>query len=135
MNAHEYGQTVHEVSEFLGKYFDVLQSQDQALFDEVFNSAGVLYSSDGDELTVRPVVPVYRDIVAGRPSPASLGSPRDDQVVLLDVLSPTAAFAKVRLRLNDSIMVDYLSLLKTDGAWSIVAKIYHREGPAHPVAG
>jgi len=38
----------------------------------------------------------------------------------------------VRLRLFDNIMMDYLNLLKVDGHWSIVAKIFYRAETLKP---
>jgi hypothetical protein len=69
-------------------------------------------------------------MVKNRKSPVEMGSGRKDEVVFLDILSDTMAFAKVRLQLFDNIMVDYLNLVKVDGNWSIVSKLFYREGPA-----
>ena len=35
--------------------------------------------------------------------------------------------AKVRVRINDMVFVDYLSYHKVNGAWLITSKAYHRE--------
>lgn len=80
-------------------------------------------------LVVRPR-PEYRAMVQGRASPQSGGFPRDDEILMIDVLSPDMALAKVRLRLFDNTMVDYLNLMKIDGRWCIVAKHFHRAGSA-----
>jgi hypothetical protein len=69
-------------------------------------------------------------MVQGRKSPASGGFPRDEQVLTLDVLSPTMALVKVRLRLFDNIMEDHLNLMQHEGRWMIYAKHFHRVGSA-----
>jgi len=46
---------------------------------------------------------------------------------MLDMASPTQALAKVRVRINDMMFVDYLSYHKSDGRWLITSKAYHRE--------
>ena len=120
---------IAEIEAMLADYFEVLQSQVLADFDRIFHPAGVLYSALDGEMIVRPV-PLYREVVANRRAPALDGHGRADQVLSIDVLSPEMAFAKVRLQLGESMMVDYLNLLKVDGRWQIVAKLYHREGPA-----
>lgn len=120
---------VDEIRHFLGSYFDVLQNQDLALFDRVFHSDCVLYSQQDGVTTVRPF-PEYRMIVEGRKSPLSGGFPRSDEVLMIDVLSQEMALAKVRLRLFDNIVVDYLNLMKIDERWQVVAKHVHREGSA-----
>lgn len=114
---------------FLSDYFEVLQTQDMALFDRVFHQDCVLYSQQDGQRVVRPFA-VYREMVQGRASPASRGCPRDEQILMLDLLSPTMALAKVRLRLFDSIMEDHLNLMLHEGRWMIYAKHFHRAGSA-----
>jgi len=118
---------IDEVNEFLGRYFEVLQTQDMRLFDEVFHKDCVLYSQQDDLLVVRPFA-VYRDMVAARQSPASMGSPRDEQVLGVDVLSSSMVLVKVRLRLFNNIMEDHLNLMKHEGQWMIYAKHFYRVG-------
>jgi len=69
-------------------------------------------------------------MVEGRASPESGDFPRRDEVLMIDVLAPDMALAKVRLRLFDNIMVDYLNLMKIDGQWQIVSKLFYRAGSA-----
>jgi hypothetical protein len=65
-------------------------------------------------------------MVQGRASPQSQNSPRDEHVLMIDLLSPEMAMAKVQLRLFDNIMVDHLNLMKVDGRWTIMAKHFSR---------
>ncbi|MGQ5524068.1 nuclear transport factor 2 family protein [Chitinimonas sp. PSY-7] len=121
--------TVNAIREFLGTYFEVLQTQDLGLFDQVFHPGCVLYSQQDGATVVRPL-PECRRMVEGRHSPQSGGFPRNDEILMVDVLSPDMALAKVRLRLFDSIMVDYLNLMRVDGQWRVVAKHFHRDSRA-----
>ena len=118
-----------EIREFLSTYFEVLQTQDMALFDSVFHKDCVLYSQQDGALVVRPYA-AYRAMVQGRASPASTGSPRSEEVLALDILSPTMAMVKVRLRLFNHIMEDHLNLMKHEGRWMIYAKHFTRAGSA-----
>ncbi len=120
---------VDEIHCMLKDYFDVLQNQDMATFDRVFHPDCVLYSAQDGALVVRPYKE-YRAVVQGRKSPQEGGFPRHDEILSVDIMAPEAAMVKVRLRLFDNIMVDYLSLLKINGQWMIMAKIYHRQAPA-----
>jgi hypothetical protein len=60
------------------------------------------------------------------------GKPADDEarrvrrIAAVDV-SGDAAIAKVELLYPNARFVDYLSLLKVDGRWTIVNKIFHRQ--------
>lgn len=116
---------IEEIKTFLNDYFEVLQTQDMAMFDRVFHKDCVLYSQQDDTLVVRPFAQ-YRSMVQGRQSPATKGAPRAEQVLMVDLLSPTMALAKVRLRLFDNIMEDHLNLMKHEGRWMIYAKHFYR---------
>lgn len=116
---------IDEVRGFLAGYFEVLQTQDMALFDQVFHPGCVLYSQQDGQLTVRPFA-AYREMVSQRQSPASQGSPRQEEVLLIDVLSPTMVTAKVRLRLFNNTMEDHLNLMKHEGQWRVYAKHFTR---------
>jgi hypothetical protein len=67
------------------------------------------------------------DFAAGAP-----GKPADDEarrvrrIAAVDV-SGDAAMAKVELLYPNARLVDYLSLLKIEGRWTIVNKIFHRQ--------
>ena len=85
---------IDDLRPFLADYFEVLQTQNMALFDRVFHPDCVLYSQQDGQLVVRPYA-VYREMVQGRKSPASGGYPRDEQVLMLDVLSPTLSLIHI----------------------------------------
>lgn len=122
---------VDEIRTFLKDYFDVLQNQNLTLFDKVFHASCVLYSYQDGSFVARPFAE-YRAMVQARQSPEAGKFPRKDEVLSIDVMSPETALVKVRLRLFDNIMMDYLNLLKVDGHWSIVAKIFYRAETLKP---
>ena len=95
----------------LNDYFEVIHTQDLELFDQVFHERCTLYSAQGNELVLRPF-DVYRDQVANRQSPKELGNPRDDQILEIDQISDTMAWAKVQLQMFGGIMQDYLNFVK-----------------------
>jgi hypothetical protein len=111
----------------LDDYFEVIHAQDLELFDQVFHKHCTLYSAQGGELVLRPYQ-VYRDQVAGRQSPKELGNPRADQILEIDQISDTMAWAKVQLQMFGGIMQDYLNFVKIDGKWWIIAKLYEKVG-------
>jgi len=111
----------------LDDYFEVIHAQDLELFDRVFHERCTLYSAQGTELVLRPF-DVYRDQVANRQSPKDLGNPRDDQILEIDQISDTMAWAKVQLQMFGGVMQDYLNFVKIDGKWWIIAKLYEKVG-------
>ena len=120
---------IDELRPFLADYFEVLQTQDMALFDRIFHKDCVLYSEQDDQLVVRPFA-AYREMVQGRQAPAEGGFPRDEEVLMVDRLSASMAVVKVRLRLFDNIMEDHLNLMRHEGRWMIFAKHFFRVGSA-----
>ena len=106
----------------LDNYFEVIYAQDMSLFDQVVHKDCCLYSAQGGELVLRPYA-VYRDQVANRQSPKELGNPRKDQILEIDQISDSMAWAKVQLQMFGGIMQDYLNLVKIDGKWWIIAKL------------
>ncbi len=111
----------------LDDYFEVIHAQDMALFDQVFHKDCCLYSAQGGELVLRPYA-IYRDQVANRQSPKELGNPRKDQILEIDQISDSMAWAKVQLQMFGGIMQDYLNFVKIDGKWWIIAKLYEKVG-------
>ncbi|MBK5377243.1 nuclear transport factor 2 family protein [Pseudomonas sp. TH08] len=118
---------INEIKAMLENYFSVLQTQDLQGFDEVFHPGCVLYSAQDGEVTVRPFAQ-YRAMVQGRESPQERGFASLDEILMIDVMSPEMAMVKVRLRLFDNIMVDYLNVMKVQGKWMIFAKLFHKQG-------
>ena len=108
-------------------YFRALYACDVDLLDSVFHPASTLFDVDEETVTVDPY-PAWREVVANRQSPASVGQSREEEVVNIDWLSDDAASVHVRLRVLDSIFVDHLSFVRGPEGWQIVAKVWHLEG-------
>jgi len=107
-------------------YFRALYACDVELLDSVFHPASSLFDNDEGVITVDPY-PAWREVVANRPSPASIGQERLEEIVHVDWLSESAAVVHVRLRVLDSVFVDQLSFVRGPNDWRIVAKVWHLE--------
>jgi Putative lumazine-binding len=115
-----------ELTEAVQLYLDLMYDGDVKKFDRVFASTSQLHGFRGGKMTCWPAAQ-YKEVLAGRKSPKALGSPREEQILLLDFASLTQALAKVRVRINDMVFVDYLSYHKLGEQWIITSKAYHRE--------
>ena len=115
-----------ELTEAVQLYLDLMYDGDLGKFDKVFYPSSQLHGFREGKMTCWPAAQ-YKEILAGRKSPKSLGSRREEQLLLLDLASPTQALAKVRVRINDMVFVDYLSYHKIGGSWLVTSKAYHRE--------
>jgi hypothetical protein len=70
----------------------------------------------------------YREVLAKRESPKSLGASRDEAILLLDIASDTQAFVKAKVKINTAVFIDYLAFHKIDVSWKITSKGYHLQG-------
>jgi hypothetical protein len=107
-------------------YFRALHACDVVLLDSVFHPASTLFGVDEGPVVVDPY-PVWREVVANRPSPASVNQERDEEIVSVTWLSKKAATVHVRLRVLENIFVDHLSFVDGAEGWQIVAKVWHLE--------
>ena len=114
------------LSEAVQRYFDLMYDCDVSMFDRVFASTSQLHGFREGQMSCWPAAH-YKEVLAGRTSPQALGATRDEQLLLLDITSSTQALAKVRVRINDMVFVDYLSYHKIDDSWLVTSKAYHRE--------
>lgn len=107
-------------------YFDALYACDLSLFDAIFHPACSLFDADEGAITVDPIA-AYREVIAKREPPASRLQEREDEIILIDWLSPASVTVKVRLRIHSNIFIDHLCFVKGTEGWRIVAKIWHLE--------
>jgi Putative lumazine-binding len=110
----------------LQRYFDLMYDCDVSNFERVFAATAQLHGFREGEMHCWPAAQ-YKQVLAGRTSPKALSAVREEQLLLLDVTSSTQALAKVRVRINDMVFVDYLSYHKIDDTWLVTSKAYHRE--------
>ncbi len=107
-------------------YFDALYHCDTERLNSVFHETSSLFDGDEGKVFVEPIKSFSAD-VGGRVSPASKGQTREDEILLIDFLSPVSAVVKIRLRAHQNIFVDHLSFVKGEKGWKIAAKIWHLE--------
>jgi len=118
MMAAEQDSDLPAITALLGQYFDGLHRADTALLDRIFDDEARLYAPG-----VRRSKSQWLELVANRPVPAQLGHAFAYQILSVD-LSGEQAMAKVFCPLLGRQYLDYLSLLKEQGRWRIVAKQY-----------
>lgn len=115
----------------LDNYFELMHTQNMDLFDKVFHESCSLFGVPDGALNIRSAA-VYKDAMANRQSPAEKGEARRDEILFVDQLNDSLALARVQLEMFGGVMQDYLSLLKIDGQWLIVAKTWARVSDAMP---
>lgn len=108
------------------RYLDLMFDNDVSRFDEVFARSAQLHGLRDGELRLLPAQD-YKEALASRPSPKSKNAPRQQEVLLVDFASPTQALVKVRVRIDTTQYLDYLSYHCINDAWLITAKSFHIE--------
>ncbi len=104
------------------KYVDGLRVGSTASVAEAFHKDAVMYGFTNGELLGGPIANLFDFIEKNGKAP--------DISTRLDVLAITPTTAVVRVDMEkDAIGADYndyLTLIRIDGAWKVIAKVYHQ---------
>lgn len=107
-------------------YFDALYECDTEKLNSVFHENSSLFDADNGAILVEPIASFSRD-VGSRTSPESTGQAREEEILMVDWLSPISATVKIRLRAHQNVFVDHLGFVLGADGWKIVSKIWHLE--------
>jgi Putative lumazine-binding len=111
------------IEQTIQTYLDGLYDGDADKLAAVFDETSALTFEHNGKVTVLPLAQWLKS-VRERPAPKAKGLPRDDAILLIDQSGPTTAFAKVKCQIPPRYFTDYLSLLKLDGRWVVVQKVF-----------
>ena len=111
------------IKQVIQLYLDGLYEGDVGKLQVAFHPTSALTFADGEHIKI-----TTRDewcaAVKNRPSPQAQNLDRHDELLLLDQSSPVTAFVKLKCAIPPRFFTDYLSLLKIEGRWQIVQKIF-----------
>jgi hypothetical protein len=107
-------------------YLDGLYEGDADKIASVFHPTSALTHEEAGTLTPRPR-DQWLEAVRNSPSPKALGLSRHDEIIQVDEASPTTAFVKLKCAIPPRFFTDYLCLLKVEGRWQIVQKVFATE--------
>ena len=123
---HEHGSSGSEADAVRASVQHYLQGHatgDGAHFEMVFHPESKLFWMRDGQLNQR----TSADYIAGAGGePAADEVQRKRRIAMVDVTG-SAAVAKVELDYPGAMITDYFTLLKVDGEWKIVNKIFHVE--------
>lgn len=111
------------VTGVLETYFDGLYHADTDRLAAVFHAKAIYATADEAPLLYR-TMEEYFLVVAKRESPASRAEPRRDVIDAIEFAGENTAFARVRCSIGMRGFTDFLTLVRTDGAWRIMAKVF-----------
>ncbi len=120
------GSEFEAVAAVLQDYFDGLHHSDTQRLRRVFHPRA-LYACATDGTLLALGMDEYVPIVDKRPSPASRGEARSDRILAIEFAGPLTALARVECAILPKRFTDLLTLVKLDGRWQIIAKVFHYE--------
>lgn len=112
-----------EIPSVLADYFDALYHCDIEKLALVFHPQAIYATADETSLLVR-TMGEYFPVVAARQSPASRGEARRDHVDEIQLAGENTALARVRCSIGQRDFVDLLTLVRVEGRWWIIAKVF-----------
>jgi hypothetical protein len=107
----------------LADYFEALYYCDTEKLQKVFHPKAIYVTADEAPLLYRTMAE-YVPIVGARQSPASRGETRRDSIDAIELAGENTALARVRCSMGSREFVDFLTLVRTDGVWRIIAKVF-----------
>jgi hypothetical protein len=112
-----------EVGVVLQDYFDALYFCDVEKLQRVFHPAAIYATADETPFLHRSMSE-YVPVVAARQSPASRNEARRDHIDSIEFAGDNTAFARVRCSIGRRDFVDFLTLVRVDATWRIIAKVF-----------
>ena len=116
-------QVFAAIGAVLSDYLDGLHFCDLARLEAVFHPRAVYATADEAPPLIRSMEE-YFAVIAKRQSPASRGETRRDHVDSIELAGENTAFSRVRCTIGDRDFVDLLTLIRVDGRWRIISKIF-----------
>jgi hypothetical protein len=118
--------SIESLTAAVQRYFDLMYEADTSRWDRVFRPSAQLHGLREGKMAMF-TSQGYKELTDSRPSPKSLNAPREEEILMIDFASPTQALAKVRVRINKTVYVDYLTYHRVEGEWLISSKGFHVE--------
>jgi Putative lumazine-binding len=113
-----------EIIEVLQLYFDGLHYSDTSRLKRAFHPKAS-YVCAVESPLLQLDMGEYFPIVDKRPSPASLGEPRRDRIISIEMAGPVSAFARLECAIGPKRFIDLLTLIRVDERWQIISKVFH----------
>jgi len=107
----------------LQTYLDGLYHSDTKRLRQVMHRDAI-YASVQDGELVYHTMDSYLPIVDARPSPASRNEDRADRILDIRFAGADTAFASLNCAIADLYFTDFLTLIKHDGRWQIISKVF-----------
>ena len=113
------------INEVIRNYLDACYESNVEKFRQVLHSSINLYKNDGaGGLMTIPFEGFIEIIESSYKSSPTPNFPKQDEIVSIDYSDDDTAVARVKVRVGKIMFSDILSLLRLDGKWMIVSKVF-----------
>ena len=108
-------------------YFEGCRNGNVETLKEAFHADATMCGHFGEELMVVPIQGLY-DFVSSNPAPAESGEPFEGKVEAIEVAGTVASAKVTEKSYMGHDFTDFFNLLKIEGRWWIVSKVFNVEG-------
>jgi protease I len=120
-----------EVERTIWTFLKGFDEFDTETIAKAWNKQGTLQFVGDDGIQIVPITKYYDSVENFKGNPDHLFHKEKGKKTIIDIdVCGTAARAKLKWEFPEFTFTDYYSLLKIDGQWKIVTKIWHRDN--HP---
>lgn len=125
-------ESLAEIARCLVDYFDGLYLGDTERLARIFHPQARYVCATGDEFICLGLEE-YFPIVDARPSPSSQNEARRDRISHIALAGPDTGFVRAHCSIGPKHFTDLLTLVRTDGDWRIISKVFHYDLEDQPV--
>ncbi|RAI64873.1 nuclear transport factor 2 family protein [Pseudomonas fluorescens] len=122
MDSSTYVQEYSAIVDVINKYNEGGRQAKSSIMKPAFSDKATIFGVDGGKLVGGPIQGLF-DIIDGgefKPSPQAQAA-----IVSVDIVGAAASARVDTDNISGYRFTDFFHLLKVDGTWTIVSKIYH----------
>jgi len=113
-----------EIARVLRNYYDGLYRCDAALLETVFHPQALYATTSSGEL-LHYDMSAYMAVIRERTPPADSGDAYRYDIESIRFAGEDTAFAVLRCAMMGKHFTDFLSFVRDEGEWRIMAKVFH----------
>ncbi|WP_169543206.1 nuclear transport factor 2 family protein [Sneathiella aquimaris] len=113
-----------QIGNLINQYYEGLFTCDVPLLQSVFHPKAQYYTRKNDDL-LHYDMDEYFDVIRKRTPPSKQGEQRYLSVGSIDITGADTAMVKLNCHMMNTDYTDYLSLIRINERWQIVAKTFH----------
>ena len=114
----------NHIADSLKRYYDGLYHCDVELLQSVFHRDAHYHTTSGGA-HLHYDIPAYMDVISKRTPPAQTGDAYGYDIESIRFAGGDTALAILKCEMMGKRFTDFLSFIRDDGEWRIIAKVFH----------